>query len=212
MANSVVIVFFVVVQPHFGQTDRVLSENIHSTSPFVRRAFPEYMAHMRAWNNLQSSSTHPSLEMKPIMYISTIDTHPSRTITNSYFERELQILSAPDVKTRIISSQSLKEIFVDRKKTTGHCGCGHSFGSAIVFLPFTFRNSVPIELQLTITYYSLSFDKYDQIETSHKSMSDIFDIDWFHFRIQLFAGRETPPSSRITRGCSWHLLPTDFID
>ena len=55
---------------------------------------PKNMADMWAGHNLKSSPTHPG------------------------FEAEFQVLSAPDVKSRVVSAKLLKKGPVDGKKTT----------------------------------------------------------------------------------------------
>lgn len=92
IANSLIIIFRKFIEPHFGQTYTVASQHVHAAPPFVRRSFPEDVAHMGAGYNFQCAAAHPR------------------------FEWELQILTTPNVEAVIVGAQFLEEFLESPNK------------------------------------------------------------------------------------------------
>lgn len=65
----------------------------------------------------------------------------------SYLERQLEILSAPDVEARVVCSQTLEECLVNGEEASRHGGASHGLRAVIVSLLLTLGNAVPVELQ-----------------------------------------------------------------
>lgn len=86
-----VIIFSVIVQPHFSQSNRVSSQYIHPFPPLIRGSFPEDMTDMRTRHNLQSPPAHPC------------------------FERKFQIFATPNVETVIVCAKFFEKFL---KQTT----------------------------------------------------------------------------------------------
>ena len=68
VADPLVVIFGIFVEPDFRQPDIVALEHIDATSPLVGRPFAEDVAHVTARNNLQSSTAHPSLQICNISF------------------------------------------------------------------------------------------------------------------------------------------------
>lgn len=64
----------------------------------VGRTLAEYVAHMGTGHNFECAAAHPCLK------------------------GQLQILTAPDIETRIVGAQTLEKLTVYRKQTAGHGG------------------------------------------------------------------------------------------
>lgn len=73
MIESFVIDVFVVVEPHFGNTHRVLAHDVDAGQPLVGRTFAEYVSDVAARHREQLAAAHP------------------------YAKRDLQVLASPNV-------------------------------------------------------------------------------------------------------------------
>lgn len=62
VADPLIVVLGVVVQPNFGQSHRVSSQDVDTATPLVGGAFPKDVTNMGTRDDLQSSSAHPRLE------------------------------------------------------------------------------------------------------------------------------------------------------
>lgn len=137
VADALVVVLGVLVHPYFRQTHAVPLQHVYPGAPLkvcqekqkeatlttlthspnsetnlIRRAFPEYMADMRARNDFQRTAAHPCLE------------------------RQLQILTAPNIEARIVRAQALEKLTIDGEQTAGHRWRPNRFGRILKRLPY----------------------------------------------------------------------------
>ena len=68
----------------------------------------------------------------------------------TYLERELEIFSAPNVETIVISAQLFKELPVNGKQAARHGGRGHSLSDVTMLGTLALGNRMPIELKIPI--------------------------------------------------------------
>ena len=64
VADALVVIFGIFVEPDLGQADVVALEDVDSGAPLVGRAFTENVADVRAGDDLQHAAAHPSLHLK----------------------------------------------------------------------------------------------------------------------------------------------------
>ena len=92
--DALVVVLFVVVEPHLGQSDGIFAHHVHLCGPLVRTALTEDVSHVAARCAHQLAATHPDLE------------------------RDLQVFATPDFHARIIHSKCLKVFASNSEKAT----------------------------------------------------------------------------------------------
>ena len=90
---------------------------------------------------------------------------------SSYLERELQVFSAPNVETIVISAQLFKELPVNGKQAARHGGRGHSLGDVTMLGTLAFRNRMPIELKIPIESSNINSRGVSTENSKFKSFS-----------------------------------------
>lgn len=122
VADPLVVVLLVLVEPDLGQADGVPLENVDSRAPLVGGALAEDVAHVGARHDLQGAPAHPRLE------------------------GELEVLAAPDVEAGVVGPEALEEGLVDGEETARHGGRLHGLGGVLVAGALPLRDGVPVEL------------------------------------------------------------------